>query len=215
VWDRIEAAAARSGRPASAVTLVAVSKTMPTEIVQEAVTAGLRIFGENRVQEAREKCVRVSGAAEWHLIGHLQSNKAKLAVDLFERIHTLDSARLAEDLNRHAGEAGKRLRCLVQVNLGEEPQKSGAAEVEVRTLLEAAARLSHLVVDGLMVIPPFLEPEAVRPYFRRLRLMRDQFTGEGFSLNELSMGMSQDFEVAIEEGATLVRIGTALFGTRG
>jgi PLP dependent protein len=216
VWERIEAAATRSGRPASAVTLVAVSKTMPAEIAQEAVVAGVRILGENRVQEAREKIALVPGAAEWHMIGHLQTNKAKLAVALFSRIHSLDSTRLARELERHAEEAGKDLRCLVEVNLGGESQKSGEAEGEIRALLAEARRFSHLVIDGLMVVPPFLsDPEAVRPFFRRLRLLRDQLVREGFPLTELSMGMSQDFEVAIEEGATLVRIGTALFGTRG
>ena len=215
VWDRIEAAAVRSGRPVSAVTLVAVSKTMPAEVVREAVAAGVRILGENRVQEAREKIALVPGVAEWHLIGHLQTNKAKLAVALFSRIHSLDSIRLARELERYAEEAGKDLRCLVEVNLGGEAQKSGEAEGEIRALLAEASRFSHLAIDGLMIVPPFLsDPEAVRPFFRRLRLLRDQLVREGFPLTELSMGMSQDFEAAIEEGATLVRIGTALFGSR-
>jgi PLP dependent protein len=216
VRERIEAAAVRSGRPASAVMLVAVSKTMPAEAAREAVAAGVRILGENRVQEAREKIALVPGLAEWHMIGHLQTNKAKLAVALFSRIHSLDSIRLACELERHAEEAGKKLRCLVEVNLGEEFQKSGEAEGGIRTLLEEASRFSHLAIDGLMIVPPFLsDPEAVRPFFRRLRLLRDELVREGFPLPELSMGMSHDFEVAIEEGATLVRIGTALFGTRG
>jgi pyridoxal phosphate enzyme (YggS family) len=216
VRERIEAAAARSGRPASAVTLVAVSKTMPAEAVWEAVGAGVQVLGENRVQEAREKIALVPGVAEWHMIGHLQTNKAKLAVALFSRIHSLDSIRLARELDRHAEEAGKNLRCLVEVNLGGESQKSGEAEEELRALLAEASRFSHLAIDGLMIVPPFLpDPEAVRPFFRRLRLLRDQLVREGFPLTELSMGMSNDFEAAIEEGATLVRIGTALFGTRG
>jgi PLP dependent protein len=215
VRDRIEVAAVRSGRSASAVTLVAVSKTMPAVVVREAVAAGVRILGENRVQEAREKIALVPGVTEWHLIGHLQTNKAKLAVALFRRIHSLDSIRLARELERHAEEAGKRLRCLVEVNLGGEAQKSGETEGEVRALLTEAGQLSHLAIDGLMIVPPFLsDPEAVRPFFRRLRLLRDQLACEGFPLTELSMGMSHDFEVAIEEGATLVRIGTALFGAR-
>jgi len=216
VRRRIEAAAARSGRPASAVTLVAVTKTMPVEVVREAVAAGATILGENRVQEARDKIAALPGAAEWHLIGHLQTNKAKVAVGLFDRVHSLDSIRLAQELDRHAAEAGRRLRCLVQVNVGGESQKNGASEEEVRPLLEAAGRLSHLSVEGLMAIPPFLsDPEDVRPFFRRLRGVRDALAADGFSLPELSMGMTHDFEVAIEEGATLVRIGTAIFGARG
>ena len=216
VRRRIETAAARSGRPSSAVTLVAVSKTMPAAAIREAVSAGVKILGENRVQEAREKIEALPGAAEWHLIGHLQTNKAKLAVGLFDCIHSLDSVRLAQELGRHAEEAGRRLRCLVEVNLGEETQKSGVDAAEVRPLLEAARRLPQLSVQGLMTIPPFLpDPESVRPFFRRLRDLRDRLESEGWTLPDLSMGMSHDFEVAIEEGATLVRIGTAIFSSRG
>jgi hypothetical protein len=216
VRRRIETAAARSGRPSSTVTLVAVSKTMPAAAIREAVSAGVKILGENRVQEAREKIEALPGAAEWHLIGHLQTNKAKLAVGLFDCIHSLDSVRLAQELGRHAEEAGRRLRCLVEVNVGEEAQKSGVDAAEVRPLLEAARRLPQLSVQGLMTIPPFLpDPESVRPFFRRLRDLRDRLESEGWTLPDLSMGMSHDFEVAIEEGATLVRIGTAIFGSRG
>lgn len=216
VRRRLEAAAGRSGRAASSVTLVAVSKTMPVEAIREAVAAGATILGENRVQEARDKIAALAGAAQWHLVGHLQTNKAKLAVGLFDRIHSLDSIRLAQELDRHAGEAGRRLRCLIQVNVGGEAQKNGAPEEEVRPLLETASRLPHIAVEGLMAIPPFLsDPEAVRPFFRRLRVLRDELAREGFSLPDLSMGMTHDFEVAIEEGATLVRVGTAIFGPRG
>ena len=215
VRRRIEAAAGRSGRAAESVTLVAVSKTMPVEAVRAAVAAGATILGENRVQEARDKIEALAGAAEWHLIGHLQTNKVKLAVGLFERIHSLDSIRLAHELERHAVEAGRRVRCLVQVNVGDEAQKNGASEDEVRPLLEATNGMPHILVEGLMAIPPFLsDPEAVRPYFRRLRALRDDLASDGFSLPDLSMGMTQDFEVAIEEGATLVRVGTAIFGPR-
>lgn len=215
VRRRIEAAAGRSGRAAASVTLVAVSKTMPVEAIREAVAAGATILGENRVQEARDKIEALAGAVEWHLIGHLQTNKAKLAVGLFDRIHSLDSIRLAHELERHAGEAGRRVRCLVQVNVGGEEQKNGASESEVRPLLEAASRLPHILVEGLMAIPPFLsDPEAVRPFFRRLRVLREALARDGFFLPDLSMGMTQDFEVAIEEGATLVRVGTAIFGPR-
>jgi len=216
VRRRIETAAARSGRPSSAVTLVAVSKTMSAAAIREAVSAGVKILGENRVQEAREKIEALPGAAEWHLIGHLQTNKAKLAVGLFDCIHSLDSVRLAQELGRHAEEAGRRLRCLVEVNVGEEAQKSGVDAAEVRPLLEAARRLPQLSVQGLMTIPPFLpDPESARPFFRRLRDLRDRLESEGWTLPDLSMGMSHDCEVAIEEGATLVRIGTAIFGSRG
>jgi pyridoxal phosphate enzyme (YggS family) len=188
---------------------------MPPEAVREAVAAGVRMLGENRVQEAREKIAACPGLAAWHLIGHLQSNKAKLAVGLFDLIQSLDSLHLAEELDRQGRALGKRVRCLVQVNVGEEAQKSGADEAEVRPLLTRAASLPHLAVEGLMAIPPFLpDPEAVRPFFRRLRLLRDRLTTEGFPLTELSMGMTHDFEVAIEEGATMVRVGTAIFGTR-
>jgi len=215
VRARMAAAALRSGRPADAVRLVAVSKTMSPEAVREAVAAGVRMLGENRVQEAREKIAACPGLAAWHLIGHLQSNKAKLAVGLFDLIQSLDSLHLAEELDRQGRALGKRVRCLVQVNVGEEAQKSGADEAEVRPLLTRAASLPHLAVEGLMAIPPFLpDPEAVRPFFRRLRLLRDRLTTEGFPLAELSMGMTHDFEVAIEEGATMVRVGTAIFGTR-
>ena len=215
VRRRIQVAAGRSGRPVSAVTLVAVSKTMPVEAIREAVAAGATILGENRVQEARDKIEALAGAAEWHLIGHLQTNKVKLAVGLFERIHSLDSIRLAHEIERHAGDVGRQVRCLVQVNVGGEEQKNGVSEDEVRPLLEAANGMPHILVEGLMAIPPFLsDPEAIRPYFRRLRVLRDDLASDGFSLPDLSMGMTQDFEVAIEEGATLVRVGTAIFGPR-
>jgi pyridoxal phosphate enzyme (YggS family) len=215
VRRRIEAAAVRSGRSVSAVTLVAVTKTMPVEAIREALTAGVTILGENRVQEARDKIAALPDAARWHLIGHLQTNKAKMAIGLFDRIHSLDSTRLADELHRQSGEVGRRVRCLVQVNVGGEAQKNGVAEDEVRPLLEAVSRLSNIVVEGLMAIPPYLpDPEAVRPFFRRLRCLRDALAADGFSLPDLSMGMTHDFEVAVEEGATLVRVGTAIFGPR-
>lgn len=215
VRRRIEAAANRSGRPASAVTLVAVSKTIPVAVIREAIAAGVTVLGENRVQEAREKATMLAGLAEWHLIGHLQTNKAKTAAPLFERIHSVDSIRLAQELDHRAQDAGRQLRCLVQVNVGGEAQKDGALEEEVRPLLKAVDGLKHIVVDGLMAIPPYLaNPEDVRPFFRRLRTLRDELVGEGFPLSELSMGMTHDFEVAIEEGATFVRVGTGIFGAR-
>jgi pyridoxal phosphate enzyme (YggS family) len=215
VQERIRLAAGRAGREAASVTLVVVSKTVPVEVVREALAAGVTILGENRVQEARDKIAALPGRATWHLVGHLQTNKARLAVQLFDLIHSLDSPRLAEALDRSAEQVGRVVRCLVEVNLGGEESKSGTTEEGVRPLLEAAARLAHLRIEGLMTVPPFLpEPEQVRPFFRRLRSLRDKLAGEGFRLAELSMGMTHDFEVAIEEGATMVRIGTAIFGPR-
>jgi len=215
VQDRIRAAASRVGRDASSVTLVAVSKAIPLPVIREGVEAGITILGENRVQEARDKIALLPHVARWHLVGHLQTNKAKLAIQLFELIHSLDSLRLAQILDRLGRELAKPARCLVEVNLGGEESKSGITEDGVRPLLEGAAGLRHLRIQGLMAIPPFLpDPEQIRPYFRRLRTLRDKLRDEGFALDELSMGMTHDFEVAIEEGATLVRIGTAIFGPR-
>ena len=215
VQKRIRVVAERTGRDATSVTLVAVSKMIPVEVIRQALTAGVTILGENRVQEARDKIVALPGQATWHLVGHLQTNKAKIAVQLFEMIHSLDSLKLAEALDRSGEQAGRTVRCLMEVNLGGEESKGGTTEEGVRPLLEAAQRLTHLRVDGLMTIPPFLpDPEGVRPFFRRLQNLRDKLTGEGFRLTELSMGMTHDFEVAIEEGATMVRIGTAIFGPR-
>ncbi len=215
VQDRIGTAASRAGRDASSITLVAVSKTVPTEVIREAVAAGITILGENRVQEARDKIAALPGLAAWHLVGNLQTNKARLAVQLFEMIHSLDSLKLAQALEHYGEQAGKAVRCLIEVNLGGEESKSGMAEEGVRPLLEAVTRLPHLRIEGLMAIPPLLpDPEQVRPFFRRLRALRDKLQSEGLPLVELSMGMTSDFEVAIEEGATMVRIGTAIFGPR-
>jgi pyridoxal phosphate enzyme (YggS family) len=214
VQARIRAASARSGRPPTAVRLVAVSKTVGVGPIREALAAGVEILGENRVQEARDK-ISVLPPVSWHLVGHLQTNKAKLAVALFELIHSLDSVRLAEELDRQGQQAGKRVRCLVEVNVADEPQKSGIAAGEVHDLLRATRSLPAVQIEGLMAVPPFLpDPEATRPYFRKLRELRDRLGGEGYRLPELSMGMSQDFEEAVEEGATMVRIGTAIFGPR-
>ncbi|HWU40153.1 MAG TPA: YggS family pyridoxal phosphate-dependent enzyme [Candidatus Acidoferrum sp.] len=215
VHDRIVAAAGRAGIDAASVTLVAVSKMMPVSVIQTALDAGVKIFGENRVQEARDKIATLGGRATWHLVGHLQTNKAKIAVQLFEVIHSLDSLKLAEALDRSGQQLGKTVRCLLEVNLGGEESKTGTSEEAVRPLLEAAMQLTHLRIEGLMAIPPFLpDPEQVRPFFRRLRGLRDKLAQEGFGLSQLSMGMTHDFEVAIEEGATMVRIGTAIFGPR-
>lgn len=215
VQDRIHAAASRAGRDASSVTLVAVSKAIPVDLIRQAVEAGVTILGENRVQEARDKIAALPGVSRWHLVGHLQTNKAKLAVQLFELIHSVDSLKLAQALDRHGEDLARPVRCLIEVNLGGEESKSGMTEDGVRPLLEAATDFRHLRVEGLMALPPFFPgAEQVRPYFRRLRILRDKLQAEGFPVAELSMGMTHDFEVAVEEGASLVRIGTAIFGAR-
>jgi PLP dependent protein len=215
VKERICTSASRVGRDPSSVRLVAVSKMVPADVIRQALEAGVTTLGENRVQEANAKIAQFSGLAAWHLVGHLQTNKAKLAATLFEMIHSLDSWKLAQELDRHGRHLNTVVRCLVEVNLGGEESKSGTAEEEVRPLLERAMHLPNLRIEGLMTIPPYVaEAEGVRPFFRRLRNLRDKLEGDGWRLPELSMGMTHDFEVAIEEGASLVRIGTAIFGAR-
>jgi len=221
--ERIAAAASRAGRDAREVTLVAVTKTHPAPLVREAVAAGLREFGENRVQEAEEKIeelARESGGVRWHLIGRLQANKARRAARLFDVIHSVDSAALAERLERLCAEDGReRLDVLVQVDLAQEATKGGATVDELPAVAETLKACTRLRFKGLMTLPPFYEDaELVRPYFRRLRALRDGLRASGAFAEgegELSMGMTHDFEVAVEEGATLVRVGTALFGARG
>ncbi|HEY9073784.1 MAG TPA: YggS family pyridoxal phosphate-dependent enzyme [Desulfobaccales bacterium] len=216
VRNRIAAAARRTGRDPAQVRLVAVSKTVPVERIKEAVAAGQRLFGENYLQEAQGKITALGEAAVWHFIGHLQSNKAKGAVGLFALIHGVDRLKLAAALEAAASQMGTVQEILIQVNLAAEASKSGAAPEAAAGLLEAIKPLPHLRVTGLMTMPPFLDPEAVRPYFRALRELRDHLRdSSGLPLPELSMGMSGDYEVAVEEGATLVRVGTAIFGSRG
>ena len=222
VQERIAAAARRTGRPPEEIALMAVSKTFPPEVIREAYNAGHRLFGENRVQEFAEKAPTLSdlAGAEWHMIGHLQTNKAAKAAELFSAVDSVDSLRLAEKLNAAADKANKRLPVLIEINVGGEAAKSGAApdSQELEQLLAAAPRLEALQFRGLMTIPPFTEdPQQARPYFRRLRELRDQIAAcrlPGIALDVLSMGMSHDFEVAIEEGSTCVRVGTAIFGER-
>jgi pyridoxal phosphate enzyme (YggS family) len=218
VRSRIAGAALRAGRSPEAVELVAVSKTVDLFRIREGIAAGIRILGENRVQEAEEKISELGRSVSWHLVGHLQTNKAKLAVSLFDLIHSLDSVRLAEALERQAEMQGRTVSLLVEVNLGQEESKSGVAPEALTPLLRSCFSLSHLRILGLMVIPPFLEEvEEVRPYFRRLRELAAEISAlqiENIEMKHLSMGMSHDFEIAIEEGATLVRIGTAIFGPR-
>ena len=220
VRDRIERAAARAGRKASEVKLVAVSKTFPAAAVREAFAAGLREFGENKVQEAEAKVAALQdlreAGARFHLVGHLQSNKARKAVATFDRIHSVDSIELGRKLDQMASELGRSLQLLVQVDLGREETKFGLDEQQLLPTLEALRGLKSVHVDGLMTMPPASDdPEAARAFFRRLREHRDQAVRDGLlEGGELSMGMSHDLEVAIEEGATFVRVGTALFGDR-
>lgn len=222
VRARIAAAAARVGRSADGITLMAVSKTFGPEAIREAYASGLRVFGENRVQEfaAKAEALRDLAEAECHLIGHLQSNKATKATALFHAVDSVDSVRLAEKLDRAAQECGKKLRVLIEINVGGEEAKSGVApgSAELEEILAVARDWKHLHVRGLMTVPPYTDdPEDARPFFRQLRKMRDQIEAcrlPGISMDVLSMGMSHDFEVAIEEGSTCVRVGTAIFGER-
>jgi len=219
IQARIAAAAAHSGRRPEDITLIGVSKTHPAIAIQEAYQAGVRHFGENRVQEWEVKRVGTNNlAATWHLIGHLQSNKAAKAAKLFHTVDSVDDLALAQKLDRARGESSipGKLRVLVEVRVAQEETKTGAEIGGLPELGEKIAALPHLELAGLMCIPPYLlEAERVRPYFRRLRELRDDLkTKLGLPLPVLSMGMSHDFEVAIEEGATEVRVGTALFGGR-
>ena len=214
VERRISAACEAAGRPRDDVRLLAVSKTKPPEAVQEAASCGLRLFGENRIQEAQSKIPLCPSGLEWHLIGHLQSNKAKVAANLFQMIHSVDSLRLLEALEAHAGTT---LPVLLQVNVSGEAAKFGMKPSDAAEVIEAANGMQKVEVHGLMTIPPFApDPEKTRVHFRALRALRDRLQDEtGTPLPELSMGMSHDLEVAIEEGSTWVRIGTDLFGARG
>lgn len=222
IRKRITRAATRVRRSPDSVVLMAVSKTVEPERIKEVYAAGLRVFGENRVQEFEGKSAALSDLknAEWHLIGHLQSNKAKKAAELFHAIDSVDSLRLAEKLNQAATEAGKKVEVLIEIKVGQEESKAGIPldSPELEDLLRAAPKLANLQIRGLMTVPPFTEdPEGARPYFRLLRDLRDQIAARkqpGIQMDVLSMGMSHDFEVAIEEGSTCVRVGTAIFGAR-
>jgi len=221
VRARIAAAANRAGRASEEITLVAVTKTHPAAVVREAIAAGAGDFGENKVQEAEKKIPQVGReAARWHLIGHLQSNKARKAVELFDVIHSLDSPALAGRLDRICAESDQaELPVLIQVDLGHEATKSGVKENELSELVQTVTECSRLRLRGLMTLPPFFDnAEDARPFFRKLRELRDRLSSEGVfgaQKGELSMGMTNDYEVAIEEGATIVRVGTAVFGERG
>jgi pyridoxal phosphate enzyme (YggS family) len=213
---RLDAACARVGREPDTVQVMAVSKTRQPDEIRDVAALGIETFGENKVQEARAKIPLCSGRLHWHLIGHLQSNKAREAVQLFEMIHAVDSLRLLEILDRAAGEEGRQLSVCLEVNVSGERSKFGMAPEAVLETLRGAERLFKVKVVGLMTIPPVAEdPEEARPFFRALRELRDRMQDQtGSPLPELSMGMSQDFEVAVEEGATWIRVGTLLFGPR-
>jgi pyridoxal phosphate enzyme (YggS family) len=218
VCEQVVLAAQRSGRPPEAITIVCAAKTKGPELVRAALAAGATDIGENYVQEAQEKSALVPEPARWHLIGHLQRNKARVALRLFTLIHSLDRVALARELHRQAERLGVVARTLIEVNLGDEPSKSGIAVQRIETLLEEAAVLSCLRIEGLMTVPPLgPQAEAARPYFRALIRLREQyarFRTANIELRELSMGMTDDYAVAIEEGATIVRIGRAIFGER-
>lgn len=216
VRERIEQACLRADRDSESVQLVAVSKTFPAERVRELLRYEQRLFGENRVQEALAKIPEVGSGAVWHLIGPLQRNKARHAVGAFELIHGVDSLKLAAELDRRAAAAGVRQQILIQLNLADEGTKSGVGEAELWPLLDGVAEMRHLDLRGLMTIPPPVKrEEESRPWFVRLRELRDRAAQRlGRALPELSMGMTDDFEVAVEEGATLVRVGRAIFGER-
>lgn len=220
VQVRIAAAATRAGRSPSEITLIAISKTHPASLIRRLIDLGATDLGENRVQEAEGKIPDVGRTkARWHLVGHLQANKARRAMNLFDVIHSLDSVDLARRLDRLCGETGAQsLPVLIQVDLAHEETKSGIDERELPQLADEVQRLERLELIGLMMLPPFFDDsEQARPYFRRLRELRDELARSGVfgkRAGELSMGMTHDFEVAIEEGATMVRIGTAIFGER-
>jgi hypothetical protein len=221
--SRIASACLRAHRQPGEVTLMAVSKTVAPEMIQSAIESGIHALGENRVQEAATKIPVLSAlstrhSVQWHLIGHLQSNKVRRAIELFDAIHSLDSYDLAVRLDRIAGEVNKKIPVFIQVNTGNEESKSGITPQEALSLCEKAAKLTHLDLRGLMTVPPyFAEAENARPFFRQLRELRDAARKAGIVADlftELSMGMSHDFEIAIAEGATFIRVGTALFGER-
>jgi pyridoxal phosphate enzyme (YggS family) len=236
VMERIEKAACRFGRDPNEIKLVAVSKTVETDRIKEAIEAGVTILGENYVQEAQKKIEEIGRPActepasrsltegrrfgegrpvAWHFIGHLQLNKAKYAVRLFEMIHSLDSIPLIEELNRRAKQVDRMMRVLIEVNLSGEATKFGTDEEKMLNLAKRILALDHLSLEGLMTMPPYFDlPEMSRPYYIRLRELKEKMEKEGISMKELSMGMSNDFEIAIEEGATYVRVGTAIFGPR-
>jgi PLP dependent protein len=217
IIDRISEAAQRAGRNPREIKLLAAAKSQSVELVQAAIAAGVRLIGENYVQEAESKRQVISDTVEWHMIGHLQRNKVKAALNTFELIQSLDSMALALELDKEGRRNGKTVRTLIEVNLGDEASKSGIGLDKVAELLKRVGDLSHVRVEGFMAVPPFKEkPEEIRPYFRALKDLQVELQRlvPNVSLNQLSMGMTHDYPIAVEEGATIVRIGTALFGPR-
>jgi pyridoxal phosphate enzyme (YggS family) len=215
VIDKIEMAARRAGRDPGEIKLVAVSKTMGVDRIKEAIEAGVSILGENYVQEAQKKIEEIGRPIAWHFIGHLQLNKAKYAIRLFDLIHSLDSIPLAEELNRRAEKEGRTIDVMIEVNLSGERTKFGTEEEKAFDIARGILHLNCLSLVGLMTMPPYFDdPELSRPYYIRLRELKEKMIKEGIPIKDLSMGMSNDFEVAIEEGATYVRVGTAIFGMR-
>ena len=215
VTERIEKACQNAGRNPKDIRLVAVSKTMEADRVREAIEAGVTILGENYVQEAQKKIEEIGKPVSWHFIGHLQTNKAKVVVRLFDVIHSVDSVALAEELNRRAQQANQKIPIMIEVNLSGEATKFGTEEEKVTSLAQGVLKLDHLSLEGLMTMPPYFDdPEMSRPYFIQLRELKERLVKGGIPLKDLSMGMSNDFEIAIQEGATYVRVGTAIFGAR-
>ncbi len=216
ILSKIKNSAQKCGRDPDSVKLVAVSKTFPAELVIEAVNAGLKDFGENYVQDFLTKYDKLEKyQVKWHFIGHVQTNKVKYIYDKISLLHTLDSVKLAEKLNKKLTEVNRILNALIQINIGREPNKYGIFEEEVETFLEQMEKYKHINITGFMTIPPFFEKkEEVRPLFAKMRMLLEKFSTYNENLKELSMGMSHDFDIAIEEGATIIRIGTAIFGER-
>lgn len=218
IRNRMAAAAARAGRDPADIRLMAVSKTVEPERIRQALAAGVGLLGENYVQEAREKIPAVGQTVQWHMIGHLQTNKVKYVVTLFDWIHSVDRLELAQELSRRAGQHGRTLNVLIEVNVSGEASKNGARPADVLELVRQVSALPNLSIRGLMTMPPYSDdPETSRPYFIALRRLRDEVAAAalpGVVTDELSMGMTDDFEVAIEEGATIIRVGRAIFGER-
>ena len=216
VKEKIEAAAKKAGRDSSSIKLIAVTKTMAAEKIQKAIHAGATTFGENYIQEAREKIEEIGHAGiQWHFIGHLQTNKAKYAVKLFDVVHSVDSIKVAAELNNRAAALGKVMDCLIEVDLSQEESKFGISQERTPELAGEMSMMKNISLRGLMTMPPYFDaPELARPYFIALRKLQEKIVQDGIPLPELSMGMSTDFEVAIEEGATMVRVGRAIFGER-
>jgi pyridoxal phosphate enzyme (YggS family) len=215
VRERMERATQRAGRDPKEIKLVAVSKTVEVDRIREAIEAGASILGENYVQEAQKKIEALGKSVSWHFIGHLQSNKAKYAVRLFDMIHSVDSIPLADELDRRAEQSDRVIKVMIEVNLSKEATKFGTDEERVLNLAGRILNLGHLSLEGLMTMPPYFDsPELSRPYYTALRKLKEKMVKEGIPLKELSMGMSNDYEIAIEEGATYVRVGTAIFGPR-